>query len=1373
MRRSHLAVFATVSLTALVSVATTSQAVQTPGIIMGILKPTDSWKVGTVNVTGASFCAMVNKYDNGVGLAFARSPEGYGTVAVDLHQDLLTRDTSYEVQLKVDGGQAHKLEGKATSTRSLVVQIGQEKAIYDALSHNGTMEISMPAADVTFSLAKFSNSFKNLLNCSDKLSQKSASAKNDGPKMAAVKVQEVEQDSLAPIDREVQKLNKGEQAAAPEAQNSLDAQLDDAANAEVKQSETNIAKLDQQKQEVTQQIDYGRHEVAQLQDQKQQVERKLIASIRTETPPVPPANTGAVARLWDDQQAQAAAKRMEDQAKADALKDQVAAHDAQIAKIEYTKTQAANEQVAQSAANQKALEDKTAKLEKQRDDLAAKQAANTSSKAIRAALVAKEAQLADAAAQRAAERDQLTQKLAATQATFSDQISALQAERDSLKQQLVAARAEAAQWQDADMADRAQTKDLQARLAQADEARHGLEARVAELSDAQQKTIASASSAQSKELAAAKAELASVKTEDAKKFAELSEQLSDKSAQFDAMKAQFASLKQEGAAKVAAGSAGLAKEHQALADQVAQKQAEIDRLQSKLAQIEADRAAEASKARTAQADLADTRQQLTGMRKSLVVINDNDVPGNSLNDIRPAAGDSDELKKAQAELASLRQKNAELSEQLALEATKPEAVPATEAGKQAQAELASLRQKNAELSKQLADAAQAAQQKSPDLDKAQGELADLRAKNAELTSRLASASDAAPHTTPELAKAQAELADLRAKNAELSSRLASAGAQPAKSDELVEAKAELDGLRAQNADLAAKLAAKPAADDKELADLRQKNAELSDKLAAAAKPGASLDKTQGELADLRAKNAQLEQRLVTIVNSEPQPLPTAGPVPADSAARQQIMAAAAEIAKLRATKVDLEQQLALRTMGATVPSPAAPEMPAAAPAPEAQSLAQLKPSSGDTVSPIVAPEPAAAAPSAASEDPVAPHTAAANLDRSSWWTAANAAAKATRDQVADAADAAPPADPSFDSNRAAAFLDRIMAYHRPAGSPAVSPAKESADVADAAPIFGAVTHAEASAPVPPAAPRHSAQPHPHVAQPAMAAVKHAPALVHVDHGMTEMPDDASLAAVPAPVPQGRHFNIASEPVVSSEPLAAPAAVAHAETVPAPVIRSTIPAELPRLAAAPVARMSGSSPTTLENLLASAGVDAKFKPGDGNTRQWVSGSVNGMYEQLPAGDFTAQAQSYIERYREDCPGGLTINMGQPQTTSAGTFAEANVSCNMTSNSYNTSFVFVQDAKKFSAILHTGYPEDASKVRSIGDNVAYTLGASGGLMAPSSVRKAEAYIPPAPGRAVDAAPVTHHFNVPDTQPVSAKGSAHFGARSDDGLDTVVVQ
>ncbi|TAL31388.1 MAG: hypothetical protein EPN97_11055 [Alphaproteobacteria bacterium] len=1212
MRRSTLAVLATVSLAALVSVATTSEAVQPPSVILGVLKPVEDWKVGTVKVTGASFCAMVNKFDKGIGLAFARSPEGYGTVAMDVRQNVFTPNNTYEVQLKAAGGVARKMQGKATSARSIVLQVGQDKALYDALNGNGTMQISMPAVDISFALAKFSNSFKSLVTCANKLNAKAESKSADGtPKMPAAKVADVEQASLAPIDREVQKLSSGAktQVAANDAPTSLDAQLDAAANAEVKVAQTNIAKLEEQRKEVVTQIDAGRQQAAQIAEQKQVVERKLLASAHTETPAVPPANTGATAKLWDDQQVVAAAKRAEEQAK---IQQGVEAKNAEIAKLEAAKAEAARQQVAEAAARQQALAQKAAEIQKQRDAIAAKQAV-ADSKPLKATLVAKEAQLASVDVQAAQERSLLAQKLAATQSDFQSKVATLTAERDSLKVQLAAAQAEAAKWQQADAADRAQAQALQAKLAQSDSARQTLEARIAQL-EAQGKVLAKAAPAfpaNNSELTALRAELAGLKAKDAAQLAAVEEKLSDKSAQFDALKGQYDALRRQGGTQTAAD-ATLAKRHEELAGQLTQKQAEIDRLQQKLAQIESDRAAEAGRVKVAQADLADQRAVLSGVRKSLVVINDGVESG--LNAPIPLAKNA-ELERAQAELADMRQKNAALSEKLALAATKADALPIV----------------------------------APVDKKAEAELAELRRRNAELSSQLAAASTkpaVQPGPNPELEKAQAELAELKTRNAE-----------------------------------------------------------LTDKLAVAVQPAAGPDKNEAELADLRAKNAQLQQRLATIISSQPAPIPSplaAAKAQAQEQNRAKLAAAQNEINALRNAKLELEQSL---SQAVAAPVPAVTEDPVPPPS-SARAMARVQPSSGGDSVPL--------------EAALAPQRAPGG-----WTNGKGGFISASRPAAAPATEEAAAApDPSFDENRAAAFLDRIMSYHRPAGSTETPSAPA---VADAAPVFGqAMTAEEAEAPVPALLPRRKPQRQ-------VVAAAPAPAPAARNTRMTAMPDDEQQFAAPAAAPAP----VASAPLWPSEQAAAE---------PAPV---RVMARAPRVAAAPVVPLSGGSPVTLEGLLSNSGVDAAFKPASGgDVRQWSSGAVNGMYEQLPAGNFRTQAQNYLGRYKQDCPGGLDVKMGQPQTTEAGTFAEANVTCNLESNRYSTSFVFVQDARKFGAILHTGYPEDAAKIRSIGDNIAYALGSSGGLLplSQSSARTADA-------SAAQAAPARRRFTIRDEAPAPA--------------------
>jgi hypothetical protein len=320
----------------------------------------------------------------------------------------------------------------------------------------------------------------------------------------------------------------------------------------------------------------------------------------------------------------------------------------------------------------------------------------------------------------------------------------------------------------------------------------------------------------------------------------------------------------------------------------------------------------------------------------------------------------------------------------------------------------------------------------------------------------------------------------------------------------------------------------------------------------------------------------------------------------------------------------------------------------------------------------------------------------------------------------------PPADPSFDENRAAAFLDKIMAYHRPAAAarrPGRTAAAEAAAPVQPLPeeesVF-ASRAAEVTVPLPRRKPVMASV----ARREAAAPVQTASAAQAANAGMTTLPDEEPAAA-PAPVRASADFRT-------------------------------------QAASMPVVPLSTGAPVTLEKLLADSGVQATFKSdGDagGTVRQWSTGKLNGMYEQLPPGDFLASAEGYLDRYRQDCPENLDVSMGKVQTTEAGTFAQATVSCPMPSNSYTTSFVFVQDSRKFGAILHTGYPDDGAKLRNVGDNIASALGTSGGLLAGGLSRKAEAAAP-------------RRFNIRQESAAAPAGWAGQ-IRPEEDIDTVVVQ
>ena len=209
MRRLARSVFTTVSLAALLSlISVHSYAVQPAVQILGVLKQKDQWQVGTVDHQGEKYCAMVGNFDQASILAFARNPAGFGSLAIEFRDELFTKGKDYEVSLSVDTGIPMTFTGKASNARSLVIQIGQDSAVYNALSTSKTLRFSSSAIDAQFALTKFTNNYKKLVNCATDLMP----VDPDVPQMAAVKVGEVEAVEMA--DARLSEAVRAEQQAA-------------------------------------------------------------------------------------------------------------------------------------------------------------------------------------------------------------------------------------------------------------------------------------------------------------------------------------------------------------------------------------------------------------------------------------------------------------------------------------------------------------------------------------------------------------------------------------------------------------------------------------------------------------------------------------------------------------------------------------------------------------------------------------------------------------------------------------------------------------------------------------------------------------------------------------------------------------------------------------------------------------------------------------------------------------------------------------------------------------------------------------------------------------------------------------------------------
>lgn len=1353
MRRSVFKALATVSLAALVGVATSSQAMTSQAL--GALKQTDKWKVGIVDPEGQSFCAMVNRFEQNIGLAFALSPEGYGSVAVDVANETFSPGKTYDVTLKTNGKTISTFSGRATSARSIVVQVGQNAAFYDALKANAKLGIGMQQLDAEFSLNKFAPSYSQLIDCAHTLT---TGVNGKDGKMPAVKVKDVEKAALAPLDKELAELSGQQVADARGARNDKAAAFDDADDSDAAievasaapAKSAPVAVIGGQKPKTEE-------KTAEAKPADAVVERKLLASSKA-TPAaveVPPADTGATARQWDERQSSDAGRtriavleHLKEEQQQPAVKPDIKFDTPAVE----TTTVTMQKQVAVTAPAPILPAPITAKPAIAKSGPALVMTSSNDDAALKASLAKKQAEIAQLSAA-AAERDALKKQLdaAKSDAEFAKARTAL------LQGQMLAAAAKSQK----SATDKAQMDALQSQLAASEKQRQALETRLAEVGqqskalnatlDQKQKELAKTAAGE-KEIAAMKAEIARMQSGDAATIAELQKQMLAQKEQNESLRQQYAALEQKNQQIAMNAQTALSQKHDSIRQELTRKEAYVSELEQRLAKLEAEHAETSTRAEQAQAALAAAQKDAKVARKSLVIINDDVVVPHVAAEVSAKAVAQATAKAAEKARADAAAHDAELSD--------------------ARSRINALEQElNATRAK-----AQTIAAATPAPDQKQAQVEDQRGK---------------------LATAQEEIDRLKMKNAELAGRLYNEAAEgrdntaqnetlKGQRKQLEEAQALIERLKSENEKLAEKAAAPaPAAApvqvanaaDKALIDrLKSENEALATKLSTISNKDEDRA-AQQELAQSRARIAQLESQLSETREQQVAQLA----LPAPIAPRSYVNAPVTPMTPVVSSPAVSSPVVAAPVMAAA--TPVTTPLPSRKPGNRTvvasaeksvdvtRDILGIEPAAGDTdplpalneewveqapaihsaqaVAPAgktVAVKTAAAKPAAAREEaapikqptfferisaPVAPVTAPTPsfFDRLAQKQAAAEAHRpvpAETTAAAPAASAAPvfaapaaSADPGFDHNRAAAFLDRIMQQHRPGGAP------QASSSADKAPVFAPVRRSAAPA----IAPQNGS----------LSAIETAAGPAHasgVPTGYSATPVNAGAEDFPAPVTAAVAPTLASAPV--KQPSAAPA---------------------------------------LETLLASAGISASpsapQKDAQGSTiRQWTSEGISGMFEQIPAHNaFQANVASYIDRYREDCPA-LQTSIGAPVQAAAGSVAQADIFCPTAGNTYSTTFVFWQDRASFSALLHSGYPDDAQKVKAMGAGIVSALGAqSAGPASVQAARSADAYVAPVADRQ------ERRFNIPQQSTAAYTGGGEYATRPQGGaphsFETVVIE
>lgn len=521
----------------------------------GWLKPQGEWKVGTASAAdGVPYCAMVNQYDEDVVLAFARNADGQGSVAVDFHKEFFTPGAPYEISLQIEDAKKLKLTGRASSERSVVVQVGQDEKFYAALSEGGNLTVDMADLTATFAVRRISQPYVSLLDCAAGLPQ--------GPQTAAVPVPGVEKTPLASVD------------AVPEGK---DKEVVEAESKSVQESLTaKEAQLEQQKQKVA------------------ELEHKTGEQIKTRD---------ALKLAVDSKEREIAQMR-------EAQKDQETKRTGEISQKEH-------ELALHVSDLQKDRDTLKLQMEALKKSVQDNEAAVQANRTIKENLVAKEAQLAEAIKQQVQKPAEMSRALSEAQAEYQAKLASAEVERNEMKKRLdtvvaenIPLKASMDQAQKDLAVSKAHVADLEGRLALLTQQKQELATKM-EAQDAQAKQLQAVITAKDMELMSTKAtmvgdsqkledtqaELKNLAAERASVVDKLQTELTERSTQYDSIKKQYD--EQNKALPVTFR----------LAADLAAKKASEAQLQQKLAEAEMQRQAAAEAADKAQAAIADLKLQ--------------------------------------------------------------------------------------------------------------------------------------------------------------------------------------------------------------------------------------------------------------------------------------------------------------------------------------------------------------------------------------------------------------------------------------------------------------------------------------------------------------------------------------------------------------------------------------------------------------------------------------------------------------------------------------------------------------------------------------------------------------------------------------------
>lgn len=146
--------------------------------------PAGAWRGGPVAPPGAPgpvYCVAENRFDNGLGLIFARTPQGETNIGISIPGATLEKGQRFAFQVDVDGRIQRRIGGAAAEPTMIVIPTGNDAELYEGIGRGYRLTVQGPQDTVSFQLKGTAKALSELKTCAERLGGGQEAGQAAGP----------------------------------------------------------------------------------------------------------------------------------------------------------------------------------------------------------------------------------------------------------------------------------------------------------------------------------------------------------------------------------------------------------------------------------------------------------------------------------------------------------------------------------------------------------------------------------------------------------------------------------------------------------------------------------------------------------------------------------------------------------------------------------------------------------------------------------------------------------------------------------------------------------------------------------------------------------------------------------------------------------------------------------------------------------------------------------------------------------------------------------------------------------------------------------------------------------------------------------------